>query len=161
MKLYHKYLKSMVGDLQLVASDKAVQAVLWDCERKGRVCLPESALEDHHPLLLEVEKQLEEYFRKDRLHFELPLEFQGTAFQKEVWQALQQIPYGTTLSYGNVAHVINRSKAVRAIGSAIGRNPISIIVPCHRVIGHKGTLTGFAGGVDRKQILLNLEKRQP
>lgn len=108
-------------------------------------------------LLREAKAQLEEYFSGQRRAFDLPLRFGGTAFQHAIWEALLDIPYGETRSYGQIAAAIGRPKAVRAAGQAIGRNPISIIVPCHRVIGQNGTLTGFGGGLPIKEKLLKGE----
>lgn len=105
-----------------------------------------------------VREQLEEYFAGQRTDFDLPLEMHGTAFQRRVWHALSAIPYGETVSYGELAHRIGRSSAARAVGLANGRNPISVIVPCHRVIGANGDLTGYGGGVERKRMLLELER---
>ena len=105
----------------------------------------------------EVRRQLTEYFGGGRERFELPLALAGTPFQGEVWQALREIPYGETISYGELARRIGRPRAVRAVGLANGRNPIAVIVPCHRVIGANGTLTGYGGGVERKRLLLDLE----
>lgn len=101
--------------------------------------------------------QLNEYFQKKRRHFNLPIEFIGTSFQKDVWNTLNSIPYGTTISYKELAIKIDRPKAVRAVANAVGTNALSIIVPCHRVIGTNGTLTGFAGGLNAKRLLLELE----
>jgi methylated-DNA-[protein]-cysteine S-methyltransferase len=103
-------------------------------------------------------EQLEEYFGGERREFELDLDPVGTAFQRRVWEALQTIPYGETRSYGQIAEQIGSPGAVRAVGLANGRNPIGIIVPCHRVIGANGSLTGYGGGLDRKRILLDLER---
>lgn len=108
--------------------------------------------------MLETEKQLSEYFATKRQSFDLPLDFWGTDFQKQVWQALLQIPFGETRSYKDIALQIGNVKAVRAVGAANGKNPISIIAPCHRVVGANGKLVGFAGGLDNKDILLTLEK---
>jgi methylated-DNA-[protein]-cysteine S-methyltransferase len=108
-------------------------------------------------LLVETEHQFREYFEGKRRTFSLTLHFRGTAFQKRVWQALQTIPYGETRSYGQIAAQIGRASAARAVGAANGRNPISIIAPCHRVVGSDGKLTGFAGGLDIKERLLALE----
>ncbi|MDR1679821.1 MAG: methylated-DNA--[protein]-cysteine S-methyltransferase [Prevotellaceae bacterium] len=104
--------------------------------------------------------QLDEYFAGKRQEFNLPLRPQGTDFQLSVWQALQEIPFGKTLSYGEMARKIGNPKACRAVGGANNRNPISIIIPCHRVVGANGSLTGYASGLDRKEFLLNLEKSQ-
>lgn len=111
-----------------------------------------------HPVLVAARRQLEEYFAGRRRHFELPLAPRGTEFQREVWQALTTIPYGTTTSYGALATRLGRPSASRAVGAANGRNPLGIIVPCHRVIGSAGALTGYAGGLERKQALLALER---
>ncbi len=107
--------------------------------------------------LAEARRQLDEYFGGDRKQFDLPLRLEGTEFQVSVLEALQEIPYGETASYGEIARRIGRPKAVRAVGAANGRNPIPIVVPCHRVIGSTGDLTGFGGGLDTKEALLRLE----
>ncbi|WP_194436877.1 methylated-DNA--[protein]-cysteine S-methyltransferase [Vibrio fluminensis] len=113
--------------------------------------------DDEFALLREAKTQLDEYFAGIRNQFDLPLAAQGTAFQTQVWQALTTIPFGETWSYQQLADAIDNPKAVRAVGLANGKNPISIIVPCHRVIGKSGKLTGYAGGVERKAALLKLE----
>lgn len=110
-------------------------------------------------ILIEAARQLDQYFAGERCTFDLPLAAQGTAFQAEVWQGLCRIPYGQTWNYGQLARDIARPRAVRAVGAANARNPLSIIVPCHRVIGSNGTLVGYAGGIERKQFLLALEQR--
>jgi methylated-DNA-[protein]-cysteine S-methyltransferase len=102
--------------------------------------------------------QLQEYFSGKRRHFDIPLRLQGTPFQLKVWHALMEIPIGSTVSYGELAGRINRKEAARAVGAAVGRNPVSVIVPCHRVIGSGGSLTGYAGGLERKRALLDLEE---
>jgi methylated-DNA-[protein]-cysteine S-methyltransferase len=109
------------------------------------------------PLILEAAAQLDDYFAGRRDRFELPLDLHGTPFQRAVWAALLDIPRGRTCSYGDIARLVGSPQAVRAVGVAVGRNPVGIIVPCHRVIGRDGTLTGYAGGLDRKQALLRLE----
>jgi methylated-DNA-[protein]-cysteine S-methyltransferase len=111
-----------------------------------------------HPVLKQVSLQLAEYFAGQRSHFDVPLDLAcGTAFQQSVWQALLAIPQGSTASYGEVSRRIGKPAAVRAVGAAVGRNPVSIIVPCHRVMGADGSLTGYAGGLHRKVALLKLE----
>lgn len=116
---------------------------------------------DHeHPVLRETELQLGEYFAGERREFSLPLDPVGTQFQKKVWQALREIPFGQTRSYGELARIVGNARASRAVGSANGRNPLSIVVPCHRVIGATGKLTGFAGGLGIKAKLLRLEQAQ-
>lgn len=117
--------------------------------------------DDHHPILTQCVEQIGEYFSGLREQFELPLAATGTDFQNQVWHALTTIPYGETWSYQDLADAIGNPKAVRAVGMANGKNPISIVVPCHRVIGKNGKLTGYAGGVERKQQLLALEQGQP
>ena len=112
-----------------------------------------------HPVLIETERQLTEYFSGARTDFDLPLEPHGSEFQKKVWRALTEIPFGKTSSYLDLAKAVASAKAVRAVGAANGKNPLSIIVPCHRVIGANGSLTGFAGGVEAKAKLLGLEAR--
>lgn len=158
MKLAMQYMDSPVGRLRLIANEKALVAVLWKNEQPKRIQLAELVVEPEHPVLLQVRQQLEEYFEGNRQRFDIPLDFAGTEFQKLVWTELLKIPYGQTRSYGQIAQAIGRPKAMRAVGAANGRNPISIIAPCHRVIGASGALTGFAGGLDNKTILLNLEK---
>ncbi len=116
-------------------------------------------LEDNdHPVLWETEKQLNEYFSKKRKEFSLKLDFKGTEFQKQVWEALLTIPFGETRTYGQIAKQIGNPQAVRAVGGAANKNPISIIAPCHRVIGATGKLVGFGGGIANKTILLDIEK---
>ncbi|NML06557.1 methylated-DNA--[protein]-cysteine S-methyltransferase [Sphingomonas sp. G-3-2-10] len=150
---------SPVGTLTLVASPKGLTAILWENERAGRVPLGETREDRDHPVLIEAERQIAAYFAGELTEFSVPLDFAGTDFQKSVWAALLTIPFGETRSYAEIAHQIGRPKAVRAVGAANGRNPISIIAPCHRVIGSNGSLTGFAGGLEAKQLLLTLEGR--
>lgn len=157
MEFTCKLMPSPVGMLTLVARGSALAAVLWERERENRVRLGPLSEDNFHPVLLETEKQLNEYFAGERSQFDLPLDFQGTEFQKQVWQALLEIPYGETRSYGQIALSIGNPKSVRAVGAANGKNPISIIAPCHRVIGASGALTGFAGGLEVKARLLALE----
>ncbi|CAM4339054.1 methylated-DNA--[protein]-cysteine S-methyltransferase [Vibrio astriarenae] len=114
--------------------------------------------DDHHVTLQQAQQQITEFFAQERTCFELPLAAEGTPFQQQVWQALLAIPYGQTWSYQQIANHIGNPKAVRAVGAANGKNPISVIVPCHRVIGASGKLTGYAGGIERKQALLALER---
>ena len=150
---------SPVGILKLVATENALVAVLWENENPKRVRLAELIEQVNHPILLETQKQLREYFAGTRQQFDLPLDFEGTVFQKKVWQALLGIPFGETRSYRDIAAQVGNIKAVRAVGAANGKNPISIIAPCHRVVGVNGKLVGFAGGLNNKEILLGLEKQ--
>ncbi|WP_441373372.1 methylated-DNA--[protein]-cysteine S-methyltransferase [Acinetobacter lwoffii] len=158
MNLSYLYMDSPVGQLQLVANETALVAVLWDCEQPNRVKLATLVEDPQHPVLIETRRQLQEYFASQRNVFDLPLDFAGTDFQKKVWQALLNIPYGQTRSYRDIAEQVGNIKAVRAVGAANGKNPISIIAPCHRVIGRSGKLVGFSGGLDKKEILLNIEQ---
>ena len=158
MKLFFKVISSPVGNLKLVCSEDALVAVLWEKEKSGRVKLPKMESSPEHPLLLETENQLEEYFTGIRKSFDLPLNPIGTDFQKKVWTELQLISYGNTTTYGDIAERIGSPQSARAIGAANGKNPLSIIVPCHRVIGSDGDLTGFAGGIASKEKLLSIEK---
>ena len=159
MKLAFMEMPSPVGILKLVATENALVAVLWENENPKRVRLAELIEQVNHPILLETQKQLREYFAGTRQQFDLPLDFEGTVFQKKVWQALLGIPFGETRSYRDIAEQVGNIKAVRAVGAANGKNPISIIAPCHRVVGANGKLVGFAGGLDNKEILLGLEKQ--
>ena len=154
--------QSPLGNILIATTNKGLTG-LWFMEKQrylpsqitGPGAWPEYAA---HPLLQQVSQQLVEYFEGDRRDFDVPLDLScGTAFQQSVWQALLAIPPGETLSYGEVSRRIGNPKAVRAVGGAIGRNPVSIIVPCHRVVGSNGTLTGYGGGLDRKTALLRLE----
>ena len=122
------------------------------------LCLEAKDMAQENALLLELEKQLKEYFAKERKEFTLPITLVGTPFQEEVWKVLQTIPYGETRTYKEQAITIGNPKGVRAVANANSKNRLSIIVPCHRVIGSNGTLTGYAGGLSRKEFLLNLEK---
>jgi methylated-DNA-[protein]-cysteine S-methyltransferase len=160
MEYKFKRMASPVGLLTLAAKGDKLTAILWECEIDGRVPLGDMIEDPSFPILLKTEQQLNEYFAGERTCFELELDFTGTEFQKEVWAALLEIPFGETRSYGDIARRIGRPKAVRAVGAANGRNPISIVAPCHRVIGASGKLTGFAGGLDNKALLLKLEGRK-
>lgn len=154
-------MKTPVGALKLVATDHGLAAVLWENDDPSRVRLAPLVEDKHHPLLLEAERQLTDYFAGRLKQFFLEFDAVGTDFQKEVWSALSTIPFGQTRSYAEIARQVGRPKAVRAVGAANGRNPISIIVPCHRVIGSNGRLTGFAGGLEAKEFLLGLEAAHP
>jgi methylated-DNA-[protein]-cysteine S-methyltransferase len=159
MTLFYKEMKSPVGKLKLVASPKALVAVLWEQERPNRVKLGTMSLDPQHPILIEAERQISQYFAGERIQFDLPLEPRGTEFQKKVWRALREIPFGTTKSYEDLAKAISSPQASRAVGAANGKNPLSIVVPCHRVVGADGALTGFAAGLKTKATLLALEAK--
>lgn len=158
MTLHSKTIWSPVGELTLVADDAGLAAILWEDDKPDRVRLGALNQQADHPILVETERQLGEYFAGERRTFDLPLSFAGTDFQKRVWAALLAIPYGETRSYGEIAHQLGVPGASRAVGAANGRNPISIVAPCHRVVGATGKLTGFAGGLEAKAFLLELER---
>ena len=157
MSYEYKFMDSAVGRLKLVAKGSKLCAILWESEGPDRVRLGPMHEAQNSAILEEAQRQLHEYFARKRNVFELEVDFVGTDFQTKVWQALLTIPYGKTRSYGQIATQIGHAKAVRAVGAANGRNPISIITPCHRVIGASGDLTGFAGGLAAKKWLLALE----
>jgi len=158
-------LSSPIGDLTLVATAQGLCAVLWpvdgESERTGiaaaddAVAAPDTAAR----VLSDAARQLDEYFAGERTEFDLPLDPTGTDFQQQAWTVLRDIEFGATISYGEQAQRLGNPKASRAVGAANGKNPISIIVPCHRVVGRDGSLTGFAGGADTKRWLLDHEAR--
>lgn len=156
-QLAYKLLASPIGMLKLVASTKGLVAILWENDKPRRVRLADGVEEALHPVLVRTEIELSEYFAGKRDKFSVPLDMRGTTFQKQVWQALLAIPFGETRTYGDLANRLGNPAATRAVGAANGRNPIAIVVPCHRVIGATGSLTGFAGGLQAKAHLLNLE----
>lgn len=150
---------SPIGDLLLVADAQALRGV-WFVDQQGiapsHLAAPYDA---RHPVLAEAVRQLQAYFAGQRQAFDVPLAPEGgTPFQQAVWQALAHIPYGATTSYRHLAERIGRPRAVRAVGGAVGRNPLGIVLPCHRVLGANGQLTGYTGGLARKQALLRLEQ---
>ncbi len=160
MTLHRKTIASPVGMLTLVASDTGLVAILWEDDAPDRVRLGALADTPDHPLLVQAEQELADYFAGRRTRFSVPLDMRGTDFQTMVLKALLTIPFGETRSYADIAAQIGRPTATRAVGAANGRNPISIIAPCHRVIGANGALTGFAGGLAAKEYLLRLESKQ-
>ncbi len=153
--MYYCFLDTPIGELLLAGEDGALSMIGFPKGSMRRE--PEADWIFNEQPLAEVCRQLREYFAGDRQAFDIPLRLGGTEFQVSVLEALQQIPYGQTTSYGEIARRIGRPKAVRAVGAANGRNPIPIVVPCHRVIGSTGDLTGFGGGLDTKEALLRLE----
>lgn len=160
MAYAYKLIPSPVGELKLVASDKGLTAILWECDRdSSRVRLGAMNEDADHPVLVEAGRQIGEYFAGTRTAFDVPLDFQGTDFQRSVWAALLTIPFGETRTYAQIARQVGRPTAFRAVGAANGKNPISIVAPCHRVVGSDGTLTGFAGGLEAKALLLGIEGR--
>ena len=155
-KIYFTELASPIGKLRLTGTGAALTGVFMETERHASA-QSRDAVRDAAPLR-EARQQLDEYFGGERREFSLVLDADGTEFQRSVWRALRGIPYGATASYGDIAKRIRNPKAVRAVGLANGRNPISIIIPCHRVIGADGSLTGYGGGIERKRFLLALEE---
>ena len=149
---------SPLGPMIVAATDSGLAGLWFDGQRH----LPDTSAWPHapqHPVLLEAVAQLRDYFAGRRAQFDLPLDLQGgTMFQQSVWQALLALPAGGTTSYGDISQRVGRPSAVRAVGAAVGRNPVSIVVPCHRVLGRDGSLTGYAGGLERKSALLELER---
>ncbi|HEX4605656.1 MAG TPA: methylated-DNA--[protein]-cysteine S-methyltransferase [Candidatus Angelobacter sp.] len=156
--IYYSWFESPIGLLLLAGSESALKLVSFSAGRHAREVDPQ--WREDRSAFEEVVRQLQAYFGGQRTSFELPLKLEGTDFQKKVWMALQEIPYGETVSYKELAESIGRPKAVRAVGAANGANPIPIIIPCHRVIGNNGSLTGFGGGLPLKKKLLELESRQ-
>lgn len=153
--MLYSYLESPIGSVLLAGATDALQFVGFPNGPKAMQAQPEWR-EDAAPFV-EAKRQLTEYFAGSRREFDLPLAPQGTPFQLSVWQALLTIPYGATCSYRDIAEQVGNVKAVRAVGGANGRNPLPIVVPCHRVIGSNGKLTGFGGGIETKEFLLSLE----
>ena len=156
MQKFYNFHESPIGRLLLIGTHNALQHLYFpknwtESDIEGCILSPAT--------FNQVTEQLDQYFRQERQDFDLSIDPKGTAFQRQVWQQLTQIPYGTTASYQDVATRIGKPKACRAVGMANRCNPIPIIIPCHRVIGKNGTLTGFGGGLDIKQDLLNLEAR--
>jgi len=151
-------MESPVGTLRLVAEELGLRTVWFVRGRKEEK--PDAEWKEDAAFFVEVIRQLNAYFAGELKEFEIPLLMLGTEFQKRVWKALLTIPYGETMSYGELAKKIGEPKAVRAVGAANGQNPLPIIVPCHRVIGSDGSLTGFGGGLENKKKLLELEKGQ-
>jgi methylated-DNA-[protein]-cysteine S-methyltransferase len=145
--------------LTLVASAQGLRAILWPNDDPRRVPGVADAKKGTNSVIETTAQQLDEYFAGTRHEFDVPLDAEGTEFQQSVWQVLRSIPYGETMSYGEQATVLGDPNKARAVGTANGRNPISIVVPCHRVIGANGSLTGFAGGMKAKKFLLDLEKK--
>jgi methylated-DNA-[protein]-cysteine S-methyltransferase len=159
MSLSYKFVDSPIGKLRLVASDHGLVAILWEKDNPRRVRLEDLVENGRHPTIVQTARELKEYFAGKRRVFNVPLDMRGTPFQKQVWEALLGIPFGETRTYGQLAVQLGNPRATRAVGAANGRNPVAIIAPCHRVIGFSGKLTGFAGGLDAKAHLLNLEGR--
>lgn len=152
------FLPTPIGDLGVYASDSAIYKIEFIDMIENNDLVKANTLKEND-LTLQAKQQLTQYFGAQRTTFDLPLAPQGAPFRQQAWQVLQNIPYGETRYYGQQAELMNNKKAVRAVGAANGANPIAIVIPCHRVIGKNGSLTGYAGGLNRKAWLLNFEQR--
>jgi methylated-DNA-[protein]-cysteine S-methyltransferase len=157
MSIHYAHIDSPVGPLLIAASDAGLHIIEFH-QTKHAVRRGDDWRAGEHPLIRETQRQLDEYFQRQRKVFDLPLVPQGTDFQRQVWFALATIPYGQTYSYRQIAEQVGRPTATRAVGAANGRNPLPIVLPCHRVIGADGSLTGFGGGLPTKRFLLDLEQ---
>lgn len=156
MELIRCSIKTALGEMQVLVSEKGICRLLFS--RVSDISgLFDSSQERSHPLLEQLEEELSEYCRRVRRSFTLPLDLHGTAFQRSVWQRIQAIPYGRTITYKEIADELDLSRGSRAVGNAVAQNPLLILVPCHRVVGSSGSLTGFAGGLELKERLLELE----
>ncbi len=158
MNYVYKVMPSPIGELKLVGSDRGLAAILWKTQKASGIPVRATTEYPGHPVLVEAERQLTEYFAGKRKTFDLKLDFVGTDFQKSVWAELLKIPFGETRTYGQIAKRLGNENAMRAVGAANGRNPIPIVAPCHRVIGASGSLVGFGGGLKTKAQLLDLER---
>lgn len=158
--MIYRRIGSPVGPLLIAGDESGLRLIEFHAPRHPSA-RGDGWREGEHPVLQDAQAQLDEYFAGTRRHFDLPLAPQGTAFQRAVWWALADIPFGTTLSYAELATRLGRPAATRAVGAANGRNPLPIVLPCHRVIGADGSLTGFGGGLPNKRFLLQLEGALP
>jgi methylated-DNA-[protein]-cysteine S-methyltransferase len=156
--LFCTTLDSPIGELLLLGDGRALHGLYMQDGRKPTRIAPQ--WQRSAAPFSDVEAQLQEYFAAERVAFDIRLTMNGTQFERRVWQALQEIPYGETVSYGEIARRVGQPSAARAVGLANGRNPVAVVVPCHRVIGANGTLTGYGGGLERKRLLLELEQGQ-
>ncbi|MFZ5954504.1 MAG: methylated-DNA--[protein]-cysteine S-methyltransferase [Candidatus Dependentiae bacterium] len=152
-------INSPIGDIYLIASDKGLSGVYHSVQPIPMLDSSDSLLNKQRVILAHASRELTEYFENKRTTFTVPLDIQGTPFQQKVWQSLLEIPYGKTISYKQLAAMVGNPKASRAVGSANGKNPLWIIIPCHRVIAANGTLGGYAGGLAAKKHLLDLEQK--
>lgn len=166
-KVYTQIINTPLGEMGAYATDKGLFVLKFSDKGKGEKILQQvlkvlnaTLLNEENSIIVQTRRELTEYFNGDRQTFQIPLYIVGTDFQKQVWQTIQNIPYGKTISYGEEAKQMKQASAVRAIANANGRNRISIIIPCHRIIGSDGSLTGYGGGLDRKKWLLEFEKKQ-
>jgi len=154
---YYSHTEGPWGRMLFVADKHALTGMYFVGQKHEAPARSDWVEEDHVPLFIALRGQLAQYFQGQRQVFDIPLAARGTPFQQRVWQALRTLEYGMTVSYGKLADAIGLRSSVRAVAAAVGRNPISILIPCHRVIGADGSLTGYAGGLERKRALLALE----
>lgn len=160
MKSY-TYLKTqLLGDLMVVATATHLVGIYFPNHKHGPQLPGDWKLNPKHPVLRQACEEIREYLSGTRTVFSVPISFEGTAFQREIWRQIALIPFGQTISYSELAQCAKVPKAVRAAGAATGKNPLSIVVPCHRIVGKNGDMTGFAGGLDRKKGLLKIEGRR-
>jgi len=159
IKTYCWKISSPIGRIYISADNRYLRTISFSDNRQSAAEPGREIIFASNPIIQQAAKQLQEYFARKRTTFDLPITFTGTEFQRKTWQSLLNIPYGETRSYLQQAQAIGNPKAVRAVGRANGLNPIAIVVPCHRVIGKSGKLTGYAGGLERKEFLLNLERK--
>jgi methylated-DNA-[protein]-cysteine S-methyltransferase len=159
MGVRHTTIESTLGEITLAAKDDALAGIYFEHHRHPptREALGESVAVEDDPLLERAARELGEYLDGQRRSFDVPITLGGNPFQARVWELLQTIPYGETTTYGALADQLGDRRLARAVGRAVGQNPVSVFVPCHRVVGHDGKLTGYAGGLDRKRHLLTLE----
>jgi methylated-DNA-[protein]-cysteine S-methyltransferase len=159
MKSY-TYLKTpMLGDLLLVATPTHLVGIYFPNHKHGPKLPDDWKLDSQHPVLRQAGEEIQEYLKGKRTSFSVPISFEGTDFQHAIWRQIARIPFGQTITYSELARRAKAAQAIRAAGAATGRNPLSIVVPCHRVVGKNGSLTGFAGGLDRKERLLKIETK--
>ena len=160
MKSY-TYLKTqLLGDLLLVANSAHLVGIYFPNHKHGPKLPGDWELNPKHPILRQAGEEIQEYLNGMRTAFSVPISSEGTGFQREIWKQIALIPFGETITYSELARRAKAPKAIRAAGAATGRNPLSIVVPCHRVVGKNGNMTGFAGGLDRKKSLLKIEGRR-
>ncbi|HUA66690.1 MAG TPA: methylated-DNA--[protein]-cysteine S-methyltransferase [Alphaproteobacteria bacterium] len=157
MKSYTHLQTQLLGELLLVATATHLVGIYFSNHKHSAQLPGDWKLDPKHPILRQASEEIREYINCKRTAFSVPISFEGTEFQREIWRQIALIPFGQTISYSELARRAKAAKAVRAAGAATGRNPLGIIVPCHRVIGKNGTMTGFAGGLERKKNLLGLE----
>ena len=160
MNHHYKIITSPVGILTLVTDNKSLTQLSWENPGKVTVQRDPAYEDENHPLLLQAAEELNEYFAGKRQSFSIDVDPEGTEFQKKVWKALLTIPFGKTKTYGEIAALIGNPDAVRAVGGAANKNPVPVIIPCHRVIGADGKLVGFGGGLERKEYLLEIEGKK-